>query len=94
MIWNYGLHWHVDRVWGPRYDSGALYGVLNRSASEDEVVISADKRVFTRSMQTMTWCMSERRVLEAPICSIVSEITESGGSRSVGIDFPGLELYG
>ena len=47
MIWNCGLHWHIDRVWGPRYDSGALYGVLNRSASEDEVVdFSGQKGVY------------------------------------------------
>ena len=47
MIWNYGLHWHVDRVWGPQYDSRTLYGALSRSAGEDDVVdFSGQKGIY------------------------------------------------
>lgn len=41
MIWNYGLHWHVDRVWWgspSRGDAGLLYGATNRNAPEGQVV--------------------------------------------------------
>lgn len=41
MIWNYGLHWHVDRVWwgspSPG-DAGILYGAKNRNAPQEHVV--------------------------------------------------------
>lgn len=39
MIWNYGLHWHVDRVWwGNPGDAGRLSGATNRNAPEGQVV--------------------------------------------------------
>ena len=39
MIWNYGLHWHVDRVWwGRPGDRGVLCGATSRNASEENSV--------------------------------------------------------
>ena len=39
MIWNYGLHWHVDRVWWGRPNKpGVLYGATTRNALEENVV--------------------------------------------------------
>lgn len=39
MIWNYGLHWHVDRVWwGRPNDRGLLYGATNRNTLEKNAV--------------------------------------------------------
>ena len=39
MIWNYGLHWRVDRVWwGSRGVAGLLWGAENRNAPGEQTV--------------------------------------------------------
>lgn len=95
MIWNYGLHWHVDRVWwgspSPG-DAGLLYGATNRNAPEEQVVDFREQIGIYALYADYDLFMWAKQVPEAQDCSTVSMPIDRIISRSGGIDFPGLVL--